>query len=129
MGKTRFVILIGNSNRESDPNNIYVYSSPLSSISLAGSPPTISLTNGGPLSGKFPSVYKALSGTTVRNRTVIISDSDNSYILFAFDSNGTETPLLYNIDKDAMVPEFAGGSNLQTMLDGKYQVRRMRILT
>ena len=115
-------MLIGNSLRESNPSNIYVFNSPLSSVTLDQSPPMIGLSNGGPLSTMYPSLYKSLDDLTVRNRTVIINDSVGSYLLLSFDTNGTQTPLLYNIDQEQMVDNFKGGTNMQTMLNAKYQV-------
>lgn len=122
ISKARFIVLIGDSGRESNPNNIYVYEPSLDALNLDSTPPHLTLSNGGPIASKYPALYNALQGATVRNRTVIITDSLSGYLLFAFDTNGTTSPLLYSINEAKMIQDFKGADSLQTMLNQQYQV-------
>lgn len=125
MSKARFILLIGDSERESNPNSLYVYEPPLSALNSDSSPPYLKLSHGGSLASKFPALYGELQGATVRNRTVVITDSSSGYLLFAFDTNGTTAPLLYSINEAKMIQSFAGAASLQTMLNQQYQVFTM----
>lgn len=89
---------------------------------MDSTPPHLTLSNGGPIASKYPAVYEALQGATVRNRTIVITDNLSGYLLFAFDSNGTTSPLLYSINEAKMVQDFKGADSLQTMLNQQYQV-------
>src|SRR5690606_17970333 len=77
LANDRFLAFIGNSNRERNPSDIYVFSPPLSSVQLDSLQPKVTLENGGPLSAKYPSIFSALRDHTVRNRTVVISDASD----------------------------------------------------
>lgn len=125
MSKARFILLIGDSERESNSNNIYAYDPPLAAFNTESSPPYLKLSNGGPLASKYPALFGALQGATVRNRTVVITDSSSGYLLFAFDTNGTTSPLLYSINEAKMITSFKGADSLQTMLNQQYQVFTM----
>ena len=122
MSKARFILLIGDSERETNPNSLYVYEPPLSALNSDSSPPYLKLSNGGSLASKYPALYGELQGATVRNRTVVITDSSSGYLLFAFDTNSTTAPLLYSINEAKMIQSFAGAASLQTMLNQQYQV-------
>lgn len=86
-------LMLADSTRETNLDNIYIFNLNKSSLSSLDDlyAPKVVLTNGSSFAEKFPSLYSALQGKTVRNWTLTITDSKVTYLLIAFDS-GTFCP-------------------------------------
>ena len=83
-------LMLADSAREANLDRIYTFNLNQSSL-LPGdiadhAAPKVILANGGSLSERFPLLYRALHGKTVRNWTLTITDSVATYLLVAFDS-------------------------------------------